>query len=128
MICRLHAAAANENGKRRAKLAHERAHLAAADVVGDRRDIEIRALEDAVQLRHVWEFFPARCAPGRPEVHECDLAAIILEPDGFAREVRQRKRWFEPIASMCGGLRELRQTGEPVASRRRISSRTRGAK
>src|SRR2546428_8747845 len=69
VICRLHVPAANENGKRRAKLAHELAHLAAADVVGDSADIEIRAPQLAVERGPLRGIFSTRCAPGSPEDH-----------------------------------------------------------
>src|SRR5947207_5757877 len=99
MICRLHAPAANENGEWRAKLTHERAHLAAADVVRDRGDVEVGPLELAVQLRHVREFLPAGRAPGGPEIHERDFAAILLEPNRLPVEVGQSERRLEQVAS-----------------------------
>src|SRR2546421_7792780 len=62
MICVLQAAAANEDRKWWPEFPHECAHLAAADVVRNGGDIEIRTRELAVQLRHVGKFLPARAA------------------------------------------------------------------
>src|SRR6266545_2736541 len=87
MIDRFHAAATHENRERRPKLRDERAHLAIADIVGDCRDVEVVASKHAIQLRHMGKLGAARLAPGRPEIHERDLAAIIVEPDRLAGEV-----------------------------------------
>src|ERR1041385_3296729 len=60
VINRLHAAAADENREQRAELPEKLSHLAAAHVVGDGRDVEVRTTEFAVQLRHVRELLATR--------------------------------------------------------------------
>src|SRR5437867_5197212 len=95
MVQRFHAPATDENRERRPKLPHERAHLAAADVVRDRGNVEVGALELAEQLRHVREFLPAGRAPGGPEIHKRDFAAILLEPSRLPVEVGQSERRLE---------------------------------
>ena len=108
VIDRFHIAAADENREwwGGAKFGDKRAHFAAADVVRDGGDIEIRAAELAVELGHVREFLSTRCAPGCPEVHERNFAAIILEPDGFTAEVGEGERRGEELAPARGNLRE----------------------
>src|SRR6266571_9079701 len=78
VIYRFHVAAADQNREGRPELGDERAHLAGVHVVGNCRDVELIAWKTFVQLRHVRELLAARRAPRCPEIHECDLAAIIV--------------------------------------------------
>src|ERR1051326_2177028 len=103
---RLHAAAADQNRERRAELPEKLSHLAAAHVVGDGRDVEVRTAEFAVQLRHVRELLAPGRARGGRELEELILAAIVGEPDGLAGHVEQRERWRERLAAEGGRLRQ----------------------
>src|SRR4051812_12100487 len=76
MIDRLHVAAADQDRKRRPKLGDKGTHLGVADIIGNRGDVEVFAVKLAVKLGHVREFGPTGLAPGRPEIHERDLAAV----------------------------------------------------
>src|SRR5438093_3144274 len=78
VVDRFHVAAADQNGKRRMELGDERAHFGFADIVRNCRDVEVIAAELVVQRLHMWKLGAARLAPGRPEVQERDLVAIVL--------------------------------------------------
>src|SRR6266508_3025987 len=99
VVDRFHAAAANQNGKRRTELGDERAHFGFADIVRNCRDVEVIAAELAVQRCHMWKLGAARLAPGRPEVHERDLATVVVESCDLPGDIGKCKRGSEQVAS-----------------------------
>src|SRR6266480_6412199 len=103
---------------RRAILTQERRHLAAIHVVRDGDDLEIFAVELAVQLRHVRELFATRVAPRRPEVHERHLAREPGERQRVPMYVREREGGSEGRALGARRVAEQRvgiERREPAA-------------